>query len=86
MVNHPRAKAGVFAVRQGPPLTENLRRIMSHRSTKPFTPQRTYLTLISTGNRYAVGSKAGLTVTGAWVWRWKDWLDRAFVKKFSTFK
>lgn len=85
MVNHPRPKAGVFAVRQGPPLTENLRRILSHRPTKPFKPQRTYLTLISTGNRYAVGSKAGLTVKGAWVWRWKDWLDRAFIKKFSIF-
>jgi selenide,water dikinase len=83
MINHPREKAGVFAVRQGPPLTENLRRVLSHRPTKPFRPQRTYLTLISTGNRYAVGSKAGLTVQGAWVWRWKDWLDRAFVKKFS---
>lgn len=83
MVNHPRPKAGVFAVRQGPPLTENLRCTLSHRPTKPFKPQRTYLTLISTGNRYAVGSKAGLTVQGVWVWRWKDWLDQAFVKKFS---
>jgi selenide,water dikinase len=83
MVNHPRPKAGVFAVRQGPPLTENLRCILNHRPTKPFKPQRTYLTLISTGNRYAVGSKAGLTVKGPWVWRWKDWLDRAFINEFS---
>lgn len=80
---HPREKAGVFAVRQGPPLTENLRRVVAGASPEPFEPQRRFLTIVSTGNRFAVASRGSWSLKGRLMWRWKDWIDRRFMALFS---
>ena len=76
-------KAGVYAVREGPVLAENLRRAASGDALKAYKPQRRTLALITTGERYAVGARNGLTVEGAWVWRWKDWIDRRFMRRYN---
>jgi selenide,water dikinase len=83
MVNHPREKAGVFAVRQGPPLAGNLKRLARGKPPKPFRPQTRWLALISTGDQFAVASRGKHCFSGAWVWCWKDRIDRRFMEKFT---
>jgi selenide, water dikinase len=83
MVGHPLEKAGVFAVRQARPLTANLRASVRGQALVAYRPQRKWLALISTGNRYAVASRGSLGFAGGWVWRWKDWIDRRFMRRFS---
>ena len=83
MVGHPLEKAGVFAVRQAMPLTDNLRASVLGQPLVVYRPQRKWLALISTGNRYAVASRGAIGFAGSWVWHWKDWIDRRFMRRFS---
>ncbi len=83
MVASPRPKAGVYAVRQGPWLARNLRAIALGESLKPFKPQSRHLALIALGEQKAVGYRNGLSVSGRWVWRLKDWIDRRFLAQFN---
>ena len=76
-------KAGVFAVRMGMPLARNLYNVLRGKPLQPYRPQRRWLALISTGDRYAVASRGVLDFAGAWVWRWKDHIDRRFMQRFS---
>jgi selenide,water dikinase len=82
VINHPRPRAGVFAVRQGKPLTDNLRRALLGRPLRNFTPQKTLLALISTGDKYAIASKAAWHFEAAKLWAWKDWIDRRWMLKY----
>ncbi len=83
VANYPRAKAGVFAVRQGKPLADNLRRALLARPLKPFKPQKALLSLVSSGDKYAVANKSFINFGGKFVWAWKDWIDRRWVAQYS---
>lgn len=81
----PLEKAGVFAVRMGPPLADNLRCAVRGVPLKPYKPQKHWLALISTGDKHSVASRGPIGFAGDWVWRWKDHIDRSFMKRFSQF-
>ncbi|WP_446352242.1 selenide, water dikinase SelD [Coleofasciculus sp. A1-SPW-01] len=82
MVNHLRPKAGVFAVRQGKPLVENLRRFVQGKALHPYKPQRRYLSLIGTGDGSAIASWGSFGWHSRLLWRWKDHIDRKFMWQF----
>ena len=72
MVAHPREKAGVYAVRQGPPLATNLRRALAGKRPRRAVPQRRGLALIGTGDKHAVASRGPFAAYGASWWQLKD--------------
>lgn len=79
-------KAGVFAVRQGPLLHDNLRRSLLAQPLRTYRPQRRWLALIGTGDVQAVASRGSFFAAGHWVWRWKDWIDRRFMAGLSDLR
>lgn len=84
MVDDPRPKAGVFAVRQGPVLADNLRRALQLQPLRDFVPQREFLVLLGTGTRHAIAVRNGWSMQGRWAWHWKDWIDRRFMAGFAN--
>lgn len=77
-------KAGVYAVRQGPVLTANLRATLQGARLRSYEPQRHFLTLLNLGDGAAVGTKWGLSFEGRWVMKLKDRIDRRFVGRFPS--
>jgi selenide, water dikinase len=76
-------RSGVYAVRQGPALADNLRRSLTGRTLKAYKPQSDALYIVSTGEPYAIGARNGFVLEGAWVWRVKNWIDRRFMARFN---
>lgn len=90
MKPHPRPKAGVFAVRQGQPLYENLRRVLLDQPLRPYKPQKFYLSLIGTSElstpetpNTAIAAWGPFGWQSQWLWKLKDAIDRRFMERFS---
>ena len=77
-------KSGVYAVRTGAPLADNIRCLLRGEALRRHRPQSDAMYLISTGDKNAIGARNGITFAGPWVWRWKDWIDRRFMDKFNV--
>jgi len=82
MEGHPRDKAGVYAVRAGPKLTDNLRRALAGKAPRRAVLQRRGLALIGLGDRNAVASRGPLAAEGRLLWRLKQWIDRRWMRKY----
>jgi pyridine nucleotide-disulfide oxidoreductase family protein len=80
----PLPKAGVYAVRQGPVLLANLRAALAGAPLSSYTPQRRFLALLATGDGRAIAARGALGASGRWAWRWKDHIDRGFVRRFNA--
>lgn len=84
LIESPRPKAGVYAVREAPILLANLKSaLMGAARRRRYHPQRDYLKLISLGEQSALGEKWGLPFSGPLIWRWKDRIDRRFMDRFG---
>lgn len=79
-----RPKSGVYAVRAGPVLANNLRAACDSRPLHEWTPQTRALYLISTGDKHALATWGRWSWSGRWVWHWKDRIDRAFMRRFGS--
>jgi selenide, water dikinase len=83
VAGQPRPKSGVFAVRQGVPLCRNLRRTLAGQALEPYVSPPHALALISAGGKYAVATRNAWALQGAWLWLWKDWIDRRFIATYQ---
>ena len=76
-------KSGVRSVRQGEALARTFRNLVAGQLPAPFKPQRRALLLLSCGRRYAIAQWGGWTAQGAWVWRWKNRIDRRWLRRLA---
>jgi selenide, water dikinase len=78
-------KSGVYAVREGSILAENLFKFLLDKKDElvSYTPQTSFLKLITLGNEEAFGTKFGISFQGKWVWNLKKHIDVNFVRMFE---
>ncbi|MGO1430872.1 MAG: FAD-dependent oxidoreductase [Halomonas sp.] len=79
----PLPNAGVYAVRMGSHLAENLRRACCGESLSDWQPPRRVLALIGTGDGHAIASRGAFGLSGKWVWKWKKRIDARFIARFN---
>jgi pyridine nucleotide-disulfide oxidoreductase family protein len=78
----PHPKSGVYAVRHGESLVDNLRRIANDAAPEAYVPQEKALALITCGARYAIAERGDWSAQGFSLWWWKDRIDRRWVRSF----
>jgi len=83
--NSTLVKAGVFAVRQGPVLWDNLRRLLENRKLVNYVPQTGFLKLINTADGNAIGEYKSKSFQGRWCWALKNRIDLKFMKMYQDY-
>jgi len=84
ILESPSPKAGVYAVRQCPVLSHNLRAFFAAEALKPFRPQSDFLKLLNTGDGKALLEYGRLTAHARWCWHLKTWIDKRFISEFQV--
>ncbi|MEO8497932.1 MAG: selenide, water dikinase SelD, partial [Planctomycetota bacterium] len=83
--NSPTPKAGVYAVRQGMVLWENIQRTLQGRPLVEYRPQRSFLKLFNSGDSRAIGEYKGFSFHTRWAWKLKDAIDTKFMAKYQNY-
>jgi len=76
-------KSGVYAVRQGPLLANNLLAALDERPLECYQHNPQALHLISLGDKRAIAARNGFSAAGGWIWRWKQSIDRKWMAKYA---
>ena len=76
-------KAGVYAVRSGPIVSQNVMKYLDGTPLTEYVPQTGFLALLNVGDGTSIGSKYGISFVGKWVWEMKDYIDVAFMNLFT---
>jgi NADH dehydrogenase FAD-containing subunit len=74
-------KSGLWAVRAGPVLADNLLAVVEGRAPTPFRPWKPPFYLLATRPGHAIAAGAGWSAEGAGWWWLKDRIDRAYVAR-----
>lgn len=82
--NNPRPKSGVYAVRAGPVLAENLRRFAMGRTLRRWRPQKTALALVGTADGKALAVRGKHISHSRSAWWLKKWIDRRWMAKYTN--
>lgn len=77
------AKNGVYAVRQGPVLWNNLKNSFSTGKLECFKPQKRFVAILSTGGSEALLTYGDLALHGRLPWKIKMHIDRKFMQKYK---
>ena len=86
IVGSPRPKAGVYAVRAGPVLADNIRRFVAGRRPKPWKPQTRALAILGTADGRSVGIRGNHASHSRFWWWLKKWIDRRWMAKYTDLK
>ena len=82
------SKAGVYAVRSGPILVDNISKVLNgfddYDQLISYVPQEDFLKLIVCGDGTALGFRFGIPLEGKWVWQLKDKIDTMFMDLFRV--
>jgi selenide, water dikinase len=78
---HP--KSGVYALRHGPPLADNLRAVLTRQPLTRYEPQKQALAIITTGGKSAIATRGFWAIEGSLVWQLKNRIDRKFIEKYN---
>ena len=74
------------SLHQGQALAANLRQVLAGEPPQPWQPASGQLAMISLGQRKALALRAGNLLAGPrWAfWRWKDWTDRRWMRRYRV--
>jgi selenide, water dikinase len=76
------AKAGVYAVREGPVLDRSLRAALAGGRPPRYRPQPGFMVILNTNDGRALLSYKGFASYGRWAFRLKDRIDRGFLARY----
>ena len=79
-------KVGVYPIREAPYLYNNILEFIKNDDLKEYIPQKSYLAIISAGNKKAIMLYKGIAIMGRLSWRLKDYIYGVFMRKFRFYE